>query len=108
MKRLEGTETRAQIVDLLFNYSVNHASTGSFSIIMPILVWHASTSSRYANEKLLELAGKDQQIFRSVVQALSPSQKQVLEQTLRGAQDDDDDDDDGEYEEPQIQLKSFA
>lgn len=108
VKRLEGTETRAQIVDLLFNYSVNHASTGSFSIIMPILVWHASTSSRYANEKLLELAGKDQQIFRSVVQALSPSQKQVLEQTLRGAQDDDDDDDDGEYEEPQIQLKSFA
>lgn len=109
VKRLENTDTRAHIIELLFQYSVNHASSGSYSLIMPVLVWHASTSSRYANEKLLALAGKDQQIFRSVVQALSASQKQVLEQTLRGAQDDDDDDDDGdEFEEPQIQLKSFA
>lgn len=106
VKRLEG-ESRLQIIELLFSYSVNHASTGSYSIIMPILVWHASTSSKYANEKLLELAGKDQQIFRSVVQALSAEQKRVLQETLRGGQEEEEDEEE-EGEEPQIQLKSFA
>lgn len=107
-----------QALRALVIYAALDGSLGSFSVVVPVLVQHASlegNNSAHAQQLLLQLATKQSSTFKDTVWLMDEDDRSVLQQLLakqateakRSAEsysdDDDDEDDAGE-----IELKSFV